>query len=294
MSERADGPPVAAGSASPSDPQPAERLQVGWLSGEVVEPVLAATVMLLRDGVAGLEVLMLERHLRSEFAAGAYAFPGGKVEDADRQLPADRWRGIDPAHAAAELGVTDAAEALGLYVAAVRETFEEAGVLFARRADGSLPDAASVAEARQRLTDRQRAWDWTGWLRDEGLVLDLGALAFWSWWVTPKGVHRRYDTRFFVARLPAGGRVAHDEVETTAARWITPQAALDAQRAGEVTIVYPTRKNLEALAGYPTAEAAWRAAAEGRTDRRRIEPEVVIVDGVPMVRHPDGGDPEPG
>lgn len=279
----------------------------GRFTGEDNVPVDSSSIVLVRDAGAGLvadggaalEVFMLERHLQSDFAGGAYVFPGGKLDPADRTLPADRWAGQDPVAWTDRLGVDTPEDALGLMVAAVRETFEEAGVLLGTRrgepvtADDLAGD--SFLEARRRMASRDERWDWTGWLAEEDVVLDLSALALWSWWVTPEGLHRRYDTRFFVAVVPPEqvAALAHDEVEMTASRWTTPRAALDAAEAGEVTVIYPTRKNLEALAAYADVEALWTEAVAGETDTRRLLPRIVEVDGTPMIQHPDGHAPEP-
>jgi 8-oxo-dGTP pyrophosphatase MutT (NUDIX family) len=264
-------------------------------------PTPSATVMLVRDGAAGdLEVLLLERVLRSDFAGGAFVFPGGKVDPADGQLVRERWRGPDPVVDADTLGLDDPGEALAYRAAAVRETFEEAGVLLAVRRDGTplteddLASPSFVA-ARAALNDRGPVEDFHAWLEEEDLVLELGALGFWSWWVTPEGRHRRYDTRFFVASVPTLQRevAAHDQVETSSARWIRPMEALAAAAADEVTIIFPTRWNLRELAVHDTAEDAVAAALSGERDTERTQPTVEVVDGVSMVRHPRGGDPEP-
>ncbi len=273
-----------------------------------VEPVAAVTVILVRDGpaagaagaghVTGLEVLLLERHGDSDFAPGALVFPGGKLERADAALPDGRAHLPEPQAWARRLGVADAARARTMLIAAVRETFEEAGILLARHEDGTslaarpLP-GGELAEVRARMAARDGAHDWTAWLAGQGLVLDLEVLAMWSWWVTPAGLPRRFDTRFLIAPLPAGQEASHDAVETTAMRWITPAAALAAHAAGELHVIYPTRCTLEQLAAYPGAGAAVAAARSGAVDLRRIEPRVVRVDGVPRVQHPDGGPPAP-
>lgn len=297
----------------------AEQTRAGRLVDATTEPVDAATVVLLRDAradrradpatdlpadgpdhpdVAGFEVLLLERHLDSDFAGGALVFPGGKVDDTDRDLDAARWTGRSLRDWLGRLGVDRTADALSLLVAAVRETFEEAGVLLARREDGAPVTAEDLAEpsfvdARRRLAARDETWDWRRWLEDEELVLDLGSLALWSWWVTPEGQHKRFDTRFFAALLPTGQDARHDDVETTSLHWLTPQAALAAGDAGKVTIIFPTRRNLRALAAYRSAAAVWEAADAGRVDQRRIEPRVVRVGGQVMVQHPDEDAPEP-
>lgn len=253
----------------------------------------SATVLLLRDGTRGVEVFMLERHIESDFVGGAFVFPGGKVDAADRRLPPERWTGLDQVTVERMGGDEDLA--LGLHVAAVRETFEEAGVLLARRHDGGRVDVddPSFAEARRRLASRDERWDWRPWLEHERLVLDLGALGWWSWWVTPEGAPKRYDTRFFVALASEGDAPDHDRVETTDSRWITPQEALAAARGRRANVVYPTRKNLERLADFDTADAAWRAAREGRVDTRRIVPTASVKDGVLTIRHPFDGTEEP-
>lgn len=274
-------------------------LPAGEIVGDTTVPFDAATVLLLRDGEGGLQVAMLERHLRSDFAGGAWVFPGGRVDAVDGVVPADLWSGADPAAMASAMGADDERHALAFLVATVRETFEEAGVLLAHRADGTavgpedLRSEAFVA-ARRRLNDRDDAFDWYRWLADEGLVLDLGALALWSWWVTPDGLHKRFDTRFFVALTPPEQVVAHDAYEATDSVWTTPARALAAEERGDVTIIYPTRKTLEQLAQFATAHAAWHAAVEGRTDTRRLLPRIVSGPDGPMIAHPDGGPPERG
>jgi 8-oxo-dGTP pyrophosphatase MutT (NUDIX family) len=278
-----------------------EQTAAGRLVDEEQPAVDASTILLLHDpppgSGSGLEVLLLERHIESDFAGGALVFPGGKVDATDRGLPPERYTGRDPGAWRDALGAATDEQALGLLVAAVRETFEEADVLLATRHGAPVTDAdlasPSFVEARRRLSSRDEDFDWTSWLAAEDLVLDLGALALWAWWVTPTGQHKRFDTRFFVARLPAEQSAAHDDIEMTALRWTTPQAALEAQRAGEMTVIYPTRKNLEALATHATAQDAWDAADRGEVDQRRIEPTVVVVDGEVMVQHPYLDDPEP-
>lgn len=260
----------------------------------VAPAVDAATVILVRSTSTGVETLLLERHVRSEFG-GALVFPGGIVDEQDRAIPPERVEGRDPAAWRELLGVPDDAHALGLMVAAVRETFEEAGVLLATRRGRAITgeDLAEdgFQEVRQRLAGRDEAFDWRGWLEAEDLVLDLAALAPWSWWVTPKEAPKRFDTRFFVARCPESQVPEHDAVETTSMRWSTPRAAIRAHERGEATVVYPTRKNLEVLDAHGSVEAAWTAAEHGRVDLRRIELTMVDVDGEMLVQHPYEPDP---
>jgi 8-oxo-dGTP pyrophosphatase MutT (NUDIX family) len=262
----------------------------------------AVTVIVVRDRVApdagvGLEVLLLERHHDSVFAPGALVFPGGKLDPTD-EVPPDRVRLREPQAWAQRLGVGDVAAARTMLVAAVRETFEESGLLLAVHADGrpvaddSLP-AAEVVRVRAALASRGSDLDWRPWLAEHRLLLDLDALVMWSWWVTPVGPPRRYDTRFLLARVPAGQAPSHDQVETTSMRWSGPDEALAAHAAGDLHMIFPTRRTLEQLAVYPHADAALEAARAGRVDLRRIQPDVVRVDGEPRVQHPDGGPPAP-
>ena len=269
----------------------------GMLVGGTTEPIDSATVLLLRDTPdEQVEVFLLERHLQSDFAGGAYAFPGGKVDAQDRELADDRWAGVDPARVADRLGARSPDHAVALLVAAVRETFEEAGPLLAHFADGTPVDATHLAtetfvEARRRLAARGQPWDWRPWLVEQGLVLDLGALVPFAWWTTPHGMHRRFDTRFLVTALPPeqADALGHDEVEATDSVWRTPADALAAADAGEALIIFPTRRILQAIATHPDTASVLAAARAGRTDRRRILPAIVSVDGQPRVRHPDGG-----
>jgi 8-oxo-dGTP pyrophosphatase MutT (NUDIX family) len=271
----------------------------GRVVGGTTEPIDAATVLLLRDGPTGLEVFLLERHLKSDFAGGAYAFPGGKVDAQDRGLDPARVTGLEADRWTDRLGARDPATVVGLWVAAVRETFEEAGLLLARRRDGTELAAADLASesfvaARQRLAARGEHWDWRPWLEAEDLVLDLGALTPFAWWITPHGMHKRFDTRFFAAVAPAAqmAALAHDDVETTASRWCTPAAALEDAAAGRAVIIFPTRRNLQGLAEFDRADDVLAAGAAGRLDLRPVLPALTVIDGTVHVRHPDGGQPE--
>lgn len=254
----------------------------------------AATVLVLRDGDDGLEVLVQERHVETDFVGGALVFPGGRVEEADRDLPVDLTVGGAVGDVAARMG-TDERGARGLLVGVAREAFEEAGVLFALR-DGrpvpaSLLGDEDVVATRAALAARDDRGDLAGLLRRTGCVLDLDRFVPYAWWVTPEGSHRRYDTRFFVARVPAGqeATVSADHVETTSARWIGPAEALAAGEEGRSTIIFPTRRVLGQLAGGGTVEDVIATARTARIDRHL--PTMVDVDGTTMVHLP-GEDPE--
>ena len=254
------------------------------------EPRPAATVMLLRDGPRGCEVLLLRRHPRSAFAADMWVFPGGTVDPADCVLPAERWRGIDPELLAERFGSAPDL-VLGLHAAAVRETFEEAGVLLAVTQGGERPqpDASSWSHVRSRLAERGSVGDWAAWLAEERLVLDLGALAYHSRWVTPLQEPRRYDTAFFVGRVPTNQSAVHDALEVTDQRWVAPSAALDLHARGELAMMYPTLQTLAALSAFGSAAEAV-AAADQQPTIRSLRPHIEDGPGGVRVVHPD--DPE--
>lgn len=215
----------------------------------------AATVVLVREepqpgGPPALEVYMVRRHAGSGFVGGHHVFPGGVVDDDDRDPEwADRCRGrFDP-----------------FAVAAIRELLEEAGVLLAsHRATGAdvaigaervASMARAVHDGRRRFLDACRADD-----------LDLRAddLALWSHWITPMGEPRRYDTRFFIAAAPADQEAIHDDLELTEGAWGTPSSFLEQHRRGEIQMILPTvatLRSIEALTN--TAEVLAVAAAKG-------------------------------
>jgi 8-oxo-dGTP pyrophosphatase MutT (NUDIX family) len=218
--------------------------------------------MLLRQGPdGGPEVFMLRRASRMAFAPGAYVFPGGSVDQADAD-PRLGWTGPAPEKFGAAFGVP-ADQARAFVAAAVRETFEECGVLLA------APGAAQHADdeqARRALGAGELTL--AQFLGDRGLTLDADALIPWSRWVTPEIESRRYDTAFFVAALP-DGQVAdgglHDGGESDAADWLTPRAALDAARAGTALLLPPTAVSLAEL-------AAVGDVAEILAQKREIHP----------------------
>jgi 8-oxo-dGTP pyrophosphatase MutT (NUDIX family) len=256
-----------------------------------VVPAPAATVVLLRDRPAGsVDVLLMQRHHKSKFAAGDYVFPGGKLEADDNPDDAVRWcAGLDLAGAARTLGLEHApATALGYWIGAIRETFEEAGVLLATTAAGGpvrLPPAR-IAEYRRAIQADNRAF-WT-MIRDEKLVLATDRLVYFAHWVTPADMPLRFDTRFFAAPMPEGQDAVGDDHEMISLRWLSPPEALDAHRRGEISLRNPTVRNLMLFEG-----AASVADALGRLHGREvttIRPKVIVDDnGKRRVFNP--GDP---
>ena len=232
----------------------------------------AATVMLVRDAEdGGPEVFMLRRTLDAAFAGGMYVFPGGRVDDADH---ADEMEaicdGLDDARASELLGIDRGG--LAYWVAAVRECFEEAGVLLARPVGGGEPVRFDDDEVAARFeAARHEVHGGTLGLVElcerEGLVLTTDAIHYVSHWITPVGEARRFDTRFFVARAPQAQEPLHDDGETIESLWVRPSAALERFRAGDLAMIPPTIKNLEFLVPHATADAALEAA--GRLERPR-------------------------
>ncbi|MEB3034286.1 NUDIX hydrolase [[Mycobacterium] nativiensis] len=209
----------------------------------------AATVMLVRDGVSALDVFLMRRHAAMEFAAGVMVFPGGGVDDRDRSTDI-AWVGPDPNWWAQRFGV-DVDLAAALVCAAVRETFEESGVLFAGPADDSqrvVADASVYAEARRALAAGELSF--ADFLRTERLVLHAELLRPWANWVTPEAERtRRYDTYFFVAGLPVGQRADGENTESDRAGWASPESAIEDFSAGRSFLLPPTWTQLDSLAG---------------------------------------------
>ncbi|BCZ20198.1 NUDIX domain-containing protein [Mycobacterium senriense] len=214
----------------------------------------AATVMLVRDDPGGIAVFLMRRHARMEFAAGTVVFPGGGVDDRDRNADI-AWAGPPPQWWAQRFGIEpDLAEAL--VCAAARETFEESGVLFAGPAgdpDGIIGDASVYGDARRSLAERSLSF--ADFLRQENLVLRSDLLRPWANWVTPEAERtRRYDTYFFVAALPQGQRADGENTESDLAGWMAPRAAIDEFEAGRCFLLPPTWTQLDSLAGRTVAE----------------------------------------
>jgi 8-oxo-dGTP pyrophosphatase MutT (NUDIX family) len=230
-------------------------------------PILpAATILLLRDAPS-FEVLMVKRHHQIDFAAGALVFPGGKTHagDADPRWE-DRtlgWGGALP-------------QKRPLRIAAIREAYEEAGILLARKLDGSpfRGDDRATAARDEVAKDRRPFLDL---IEELDLYLDLEALTVFAHWITPKMVPRRFDTWFYVAEAPEDQLAACDGSETVDAEWIQPLEALRLADLGERTVIFPTRMNLKLL-----GEAAGADDAVARARAREVvtvEPQVKMRDG---------------
>lgn len=240
----------------------------------------AATVMLVRDAANGPEVFMLRRSTSAGFVAGAHVFPGGAVDPADAS--AHRLvHGFNATEVDAALGI--ARGGLSFWFAVVRECFEEAGVLLARHHDGSMVgfDDAGV-RARfdaARAALNSGTLDLAEFLEAEDLHIDASTIHYASHWITPIGEHRRFDTRFFVARAPEAQHPLHDDRETIASCWVRPADALDMRRRGEIDLILPTIMSLQLLAEHNSAEDILASVAP-LSARPAILPQIVHVDGV--------------
>lgn len=258
----------------------------------------AATVMLVRPAATGgVEVFTFRRRPSLTFAAGMVVFPGGGVEPEDAsELP---WSGPSPQVFATALS-TDVRLARALVAAAARETFEECGVLLARRPDGVLLDEPLDTpqwEAR-RLALLDGRTSVGSLLRDTGLTLAADLLLPWAHWLTPVGERRRFDTRFFVAALPPGQRARDLGGEGEQAAWTAPATALAGYRAGQVPLMPPTLVALEELAAAGSVAELMATTRRLRVVSPWVQPVGSEVDGTPryaLVVDLDGvGGGEPG
>ncbi len=225
----------------------------------IAQPRLAATVLLLRDSADGMEVFMIVRHQSSDFASGALVFPGGRVDPEDHDLAADAGV-FAPQH-----GVN--AEAAALRVAAIRETFEECGVLLARaRGESALVSAARLRdiEAAHRPAMKRGERTFGALLAAENLALAPEAMVHFAHWITPVHVPKRFDTHFFLAAAPSDQIALHDGHEAVDSIWIAPERAIADTRAGTYKLVFPTEMNLKKLARHAQAAPALAAARASR------------------------------
>jgi 8-oxo-dGTP pyrophosphatase MutT (NUDIX family) len=234
------------------------------LDADAVPLSPAATVMLVRDGADGLEVFMLRRALGASFAGG-YVFPGGRVDVADHAAELEAiCDDLDDRQASAQLGLDRGG--LAYWVAAIRECFEEAGVLLARPVDSDDAIRFDDPSTEQRFDDARRAVhsgdrSLVDLCAGEGLRLLTGLVEYVSHWITPIGEPKRFDTRFFLALAPAAQVPLHDDSETIASLWVTPRDALARGAAGELHLFPPTIRNLEFLDQHASAVSALAAGA---------------------------------
>jgi 8-oxo-dGTP pyrophosphatase MutT (NUDIX family) len=252
-----------------------------------VEPRPAAAIVLLRERPqGGIETFMVRRHVRSEFVPDVYVFPGGSVKPGDRE--AEALPGLCVPPTGNYLGETTLSA--GLRAAAIRELFEEAGVLLAEQNGQMLAvagdHAARFAEHRRRL--QQNETTLAAIAQAEGLTLATGRLTYFAHWITPSLMPKRFDTFFFIAAAPEEQQATHDQLETTAGAWIVPAEALTQSEQGSFPLVFATIHQLQVL-----SEFASIADAESRLRQQPIpviQPRATLRDGDVVIRLPG----EPG
>jgi 8-oxo-dGTP pyrophosphatase MutT (NUDIX family) len=236
-------------------------------------PVQSAATVMVLDERPELRVLMLRRRRGSAFVGGMTLFPGGGVDAGDAAADVESLcPALREARASERLGLDRGG--LAYWVAAIRETFEEAGVLLAGAAGSGAPlDLSDAARARRFAAhrddvDRGRV-AFLEVVRREQLVLAVASMAYVARWITPPGAPRRYDTRFFLARLPVGQTPLHDDREAVHSEWLAPAAALEGFASGELAMLPPTVGMLRILAGFESSDAAMAAAfaAQDGADR---------------------------
>ena len=221
---------------------------------EIVTPRPASTILLLRDSKAAkeIEVFMMVRHYEIDFNSGALVFPGGSVEKNDMEI-------IERSELYSGGGDGLDAAALSFRIAAIRETFEESGILLARaRGSKGLIDAKRAAEIEKtnRVALSEGKITFLELLAKNGLVLTLDELVPYAHWITPIGMPKRFDTWFFLAAAPPEQVGAHDGKESTDSVWLSPREALAGGESGRFKLPFPTTRNLIKLGKQPSVKAA--------------------------------------
>jgi 8-oxo-dGTP pyrophosphatase MutT (NUDIX family) len=220
---------------------------------EIAKPRNASTILLLRDSKAAreIEVFMMVRHYEIDFNSGALVFPGGSVDKNDKEIIAN------PGLYSGGEGLDEAG--LSFRIAAIRETFEESGILLARpKGARALVDAkrAGEIEAAHRAALNDRKTTFLEVLIDNGLTLALGELVPYAHWITPEGMPKRFDTWFFLAAAPPDQLGAHDGRESTDSIWVSPREALAGGETGRFKLPFPTTRNLIKLGKQSNVKAA--------------------------------------
>ena len=241
----------------------------------------AATIVMLRDAPGGLEVFLVKRHGLSDVLGGAYVFPGGKVDTGDALLDMAAHLDEHPDRLHAVLGEPDldALAAAGIYVTALREAFEETGVLYANGADTALAAQASALLRQGRAFDEVVA--------SKNLRLNASQLTPWTRWITPRVpsvMNKRFDTRFFVAIVPSGQQATHDNHEATESVWLQPRTALQQYWDRAIELAPPQIMSLAHLTHHDSV-ASVLAQARSRLPPV-IQPEPFELDGARVICYP--------
>jgi 8-oxo-dGTP pyrophosphatase MutT (NUDIX family) len=260
-----------------------------------VVPKKAATVILLRNKEPeGFEVFLLKRHEKSSFMGGNFVYPGGRVDQDDGSSEiCSLSKGFTFEEAQKILGGTfSPEESFAHWIAAIRELFEEAGVLLAYDQKGNLFQLRNRDE-REKFLHYRESLQKAGlticeMAQKEKLLFALDQLHYYAHWITPEARSERFDTRFFLVRYPSGQEASHDQKETTAGAWITPQKALEENLKGEVVLSPPTLKTLEDLSRFKTIEEIF--ASLRNREIRHILPVLTKISSGPLIIFP--WDPE--
>ena len=241
----------------------------------------AATVMLIDDR-PDLQLLMMERHAKTVFAGGMWVFPGGAIDDEDSFAEANSPRKSVRTDAQANELLGLESGGLAYYMAAIRETFEEAGVLLARRISDDSPLSISSENQhrfdalRDRLNANEISLD--AILEQESLYADTAQIHYIARWITPPGGSRRFDARFFIAKIPRNQNPVHDDGELINSIWLTPREIIDRASRDEMVIMSPTLRMVKNLADFNSADDAITAAAANLPDdQARVHTETGII-----------------
>lgn len=239
----------------------ADKVAAGGFTPAPTRP--AATVVLVRDSADGPEVLLLRRHRRSGFAAGAWVFPGGVVDGGDADLAlVERMDGPTPMQWAERLGLSDPAEAVSFVTAAVREAFEETGIMLARLAeDATNPGGREELEIARRALLAEVV-DLRQIIVTRSLRISGGDLLYLAHWITPEPEPRRYDTRFFLARVGADAVCTPHEAEMAESVWLTARGAVHFFENGSLKMLPPTVHTLRRLAGFGSVDEIFAELAD--------------------------------
>ncbi|WP_354441323.1 NUDIX hydrolase [Ottowia thiooxydans] len=256
------------------------------LNSNVIDtpPRDAASLVMIRDGAQGLEVLLMRRHTDSSVLGGACVFPGGKLDAADSSAELLERLDRSPSELHARLGEPELspAHAAALYVAAAREAFEEAGVLYQQVGNAEVATVDAAARASLSAGETFNAL-----LARLGLTLDTDALVPWSRWITPRRpsvMNKRFDTRFFLAVAPADQIARHDNFETTETLWLTPRNALIEYKEGRIDLAPPQIMGLAHLSRFTTVAQARSDALTRKPPL--VEPESFEEDGTRVLCYP--------
>lgn len=250
----------------------------------VKRPLDSATVILTRESSQGqFKVFLMRRHRDQNFMGGAFVFPGGRLDEADCDLDlVPHTRGFTGAEAQRRLQEPDLPEekALGLFFAALRETFEESGILLAYDASGQIIDLAEGETAGRFAGYRLQIHDHRLSLREmaeqEHLTFAPDLLTPYSHWITPEIESKRFSTRFFLARQPLEQIPFHDTMEMTKSQWLSPSTAMERQKEGQILLMPPTLKTLEELNEFDSLDDLFLAARS--REIRTVLPEAFITD----------------